>query len=211
MRATIELTLRAVASAVVLASALTPLVIGQQGMQNNNGRPVPDARDPRERDLRARQFDLRRLEEEAHRPAKRRQEPQLALAQIKEDYLRIQLVNNDLVQAVSSRVELDLKFVAKSASEIKKRAGRLKDNLVLPKPEEDSKRPQVEAVKLESALLALDELINGFVRNPIFNNALVVDASMAAKARRDLEEIINLSDEIKKSSEKLSKDAQKSQ
>ncbi|MBA3439549.1 MAG: hypothetical protein H0T92_06750 [Pyrinomonadaceae bacterium] len=57
----------------------------------------------------------------------------------------------------------------------------------------------------------MNELIAGFVNNSVFKSAGVVDAELSAKARRDLKGIIELSEGIKKSSEKLNKAAQKSQ
>ncbi len=64
-------------------------------------------------------------------------------------------------------------------------------------------------MRLKSALSELGELITGFVNNPAFKSSNVVDARLAAKARRDLEGIIELSSGIKKCGEKLSKVTQK--
>ena len=154
------------------------------------------------------------LEKELRRPIEQ-PEPQLALAQIREDFWHIQIVNKGIAQAVLSGASLDPKFIAKSAAEIKKRAGRLKYNLVLPAPEKGTKRPKVEIgaepEQLKSSLSMLSGLILGFVSNPLFQNVNTVDAELSAKARRDLEGIIELSEGIKKSSEKLNKAAQKSQ
>jgi hypothetical protein len=130
-------------------------------------------------------------------------------AQISEDFLRLQVVNADLMQAVLEGGALDLTFVAKSASEIKKRAGRLKDNLMLPEPEKGPGRPPVEvgaeAGQLRSSLSTLGELIYEFAHNPVFKQANVADLQMLAKVRGDLEQIIELSGQVKKSSEKLHK------
>lgn len=162
---------------------------------------------------RARVTNNRRIEEGLRRPAERA-EPQLAVVQIKEDYVRIQVVNSDLARAASQGGALDLKFVAKSASEIRKRAERLKHNLALPEPEKAAARPSAEAgdeqARLRASVSTLGKLITGFVRNPIFREVGVVDARSAVTARRDLEEIIGLSDRLKKESERLNKAAQKS-
>ena len=162
---------------------------------------------------RARVINNRRIEEGLRKPAERT-EPQLAVAQIKEDYVRIQVVNSDLVRAASQGGALDLKLVAKSASEIRKRAERLKHNLALPEPEQAAERPAAEAgdeeARLRASVSTLGKLIAGFVRNPIFREVGVFDARSAATARRDLEEIIGLSGRLKKESERLSKAVQKS-
>lgn len=222
MKFTIKILPR-VAAAVVLAWAITPSILGQQdpsapgqrGGRNESERGARERemremreREMRDRDLRERQFNLRMLENEARRPVDR-YEPRLAHTQIKEDFARIQVINNDLAQSVSRGGALDFKSIAKSASEVKKRAERLKFNLALPEPEKNTKRPKAEVTaepeQLKSSLSALGELVAGFVSNPIFKNTGVVDAQTSAKARRDLEEIAELSDGIKKSSEKLSK------
>src|SRR5205809_919754 len=52
-------------------------------------------------------------------------------------------------------------------------------------------------------VLKLGRLIFSFVDNPFFKEASVVDTQLTAKARRDLEEIIDLSGQIKKNSEQL--------
>jgi hypothetical protein len=162
---------------------------------------------------RARVINNRRIEEGLRKPAERT-EPQLAVAQIKEDYVQIQVVNSDLVRAASQGGALDLKLVAKSASEIRKRAERLKHNLALPEPEQAAGRPAAEAgddeARLRASVSTLGKLIAGFVRNPIFREVGVFDARSAATARRDLEEIIGLSGRLKKESERLSKAVQKS-
>ncbi len=163
---------------------------------------------------RARVHNNRRIEEGLRRPAGRGAAPQLALAQIKEDYVQLQVVTGDLARAASQGGALDPKFVAKSASEIRKRAERLKHNLALPEPEQAAERPSAEAgdeeARLRASVSALGKLIAGFVRNPIFREVGVVDARSAATARRDLEEIIGLSGRLKKESERLSKAVQKS-
>ncbi len=200
------------AAAILLASAIAPSVAGQQiSSASGQDRAARERREQREQ-LQRRQFALRMLENEARRPVERH-EPRLALTQIREDFWHIQLVNKDLAQAVLSSAALDPKFIAKSAAEIKKRAGRLKFNLMLPEPEKGTKRQKAqvgaEPEQLKSSLSALNELIAGFMSNPIFKSTGVVDAELSAKARRDLEGIIELSEGIKKSSERMNKAAQK--
>lgn len=139
----------------------------------------------------------------------------LDFEQINEDFVRLQKVNNSLAQAVVTSDSIDLKLVAQSAAEIKKRADRLKLNLALPEPEPGAARNKIvvgpEAKHLRPALAALDIMVLRMVRNPLFKNPKLVDARQAPQVRRDLESIIELSAELKKRSEQLSKDAQKSQ
>jgi hypothetical protein len=143
-----------------------------------------------------------------------RREPRLYLAQIREDYVRIQVVNNELAQAAAATGTLDLKMVSRSVAEIKKRADRLMLNLALPEADSAEERPKpavgTEAEQLKKALAALDALILRMVRNPLFRNPKLVDARESPLVRRDLEEIIELSGQLKKRSEQLSKAAPKS-
>lgn len=143
-----------------------------------------------------------------------RRASRLNFAQIGEDYVRLQKVNNNLAQAVVTSDTIDLKLVAQSASEIKKCADRLKLNLALPELESGAAPNRIvvgpEAKHLRPALAALDIMILRMVRNPLFKNPKLVDTRQAPQVRRDLEAIIELSAELRKRSEQLSKAAQKS-
>ena len=86
---------------------------------------------------------------------------------------------------------------------------------MLPEDSNSSERPKWEVGRedepLKSALSALDKLVLDFVNNPIFEQAKAVNVQMAARARRALEDIIELSNRIRKSSELLKKAPQKVQ
>jgi hypothetical protein len=202
---------RAVAALFLLA-ALAPLVQGQRSGRGSSS-PAPTRETSAMNEL-EREMNERTLEEQLRTPASRR-EQRLSYEQLSEDFKRIQLINNDLVAAASRDAALDLKFVTRSAGEIRKLAARLKDNLVLPEPSKGSKRFQAEvepeSAQLKSSLLALGKLVAGFAHNPVFKEPNIVDAQLSAKARLDLEDIIVLSEQVRKSSEKLNKIAQKSQ
>lgn len=192
--------LRRAQSGVILALLTVPAVMGQQG------RPGDHSHD---RDLRGSDFDLRMLDKQAGRRTGR-QAGWVGFTQAADSFKELQLVNNKMMQAVVRGNTLDLEFVAKSASEIRKYAERLKTNLVLPEAEKGPRRSKVEvgsgSEELRSSLSALGELVADFASNPIFKgrNAVdVVDVQLSAKARRDLEEIIELSSQVKKSSERL--------
>jgi len=53
----------------------------------------------------------------------------------------------------------------------------------------------------------LGRLIFGFVDNPFFKEESVVDTQLTTKTRRDLEDIIELSKQIKKRSDRFAKEA----
>ena len=193
---------RAAAALAFLASLLASAARGQQ--------PVRTL----ERLLRERQSTIykRAMEDDLRRPAGRAEEEErLALAQIVEDYERIQLVNSDLARATSDPADLDLKLAADSASEIRKRAERLLNNLALPEPPADVERVRMPAEgeeQLRPSLGMLRRLVERFVRSPLFREVNVIDAQVSTRARRDLEGIIELSGRLKKDCERYSKGSQ---
>lgn len=195
-------------TALALAAEVAPLCMGQQSTTQRR----PDSTQRELQRTLERDLLFREMEEMAARGPAPRPTRQLALTQINEDFERIQIVNHALSQAVASGEELDLKLVAQAASEIKKRAGRLKENLILPEIDEDRRKASdmIEPGQLKASLVALDRLVISFVTNPGFQSVKVVDTQWSARARRDLEEIIELSGRVRKSSEQIYKAAQKS-
>ena len=127
-----------------------------------------------------------------------------ALAQIREDFWRIQLANDQLLGSLSNPSAIDSRLIAKTAAEIRTRAKRLKDNLALPGPEKESRfSADVAAGDLRSSIASLSTLINSFVTNPMLSQRHVVDATLSLTASRDLEYIIIRSGELRKSAAKL--------
>ena len=161
-----------------------------------------------ERDLDLRSWNLRILSLQYNKNKhKSRPNPQQALEQLQKDFSRLQIANNDLLRTALSNTALDPKFVSRSVSEIKRRAERLNENLALPEPEklpgQTGTQALVNSPQLKPSVLKLGRLIFSFVDNPFFKEASVVDTQLTTKARRDLEDIIELSGQIKKSSEQL--------
>jgi hypothetical protein len=190
-----------VGSFVVVALFLAPALHAQQNSGRNARTDIlqQELRRQSEREM------LERAMTEA--PKENRRTPNIALAEFKTDFLGLQVVSNRLMNAVAGGAALDLNLVGKSTAEIGKVARRLKANLALPKPIESPARQQATSElgfeQLRPSLLALDQLIVAFVSNPVFESAKVVDAELSAKARRDLDQIIELSGELKKGSERL--------
>jgi len=173
--------------------------------------PVPGTRgrtDPVQRELQ-RRVESKAIERALGASPRRRaeREQRLLISQIREDFLRIQIVDDDLQRSVSSRAPLDLKVVARFASEITKRSERLKDNLALPQVEEIPALPEPQGEtgmeQLRASLSLMSNLIQVFVENPFFEKYKVVDAKLSAQARRDLEQIIKVSKQVKRRSEEL--------
>jgi hypothetical protein len=155
-----------------------------------------------------RRFESETIERALARTPRRRAEHErrLVLIQIRLDFLQIQVVNDDL-QAASRAGLPDLQAVAKSAAEITKRAGRLKENLALPKSEAAAQSADAEAdmgiEQLHSALSVLSNSVVAFAENPVFERLGVIDAKLSLQASRDLDQIIAVSKRIKRSCEKL--------
>jgi len=181
--------------AILFAFAVFPLV----GAQSPRDRERE--REANERDLELRSWNLRLISINARKSRYRKPDVKQALAQLQEDFTRLQIVNKNLGRAAIANGDLDFKFVSKSVSEIKKRAERLNSNLALPEPE--TTNPNSDAVvqpqRLKVSVLKLVRLVYRFVDNPFFKEASVVDTQLTSEARRDLEQIIELSGQIKKS------------
>lgn len=163
-------------------------------------------READEQDIQRRSFNLRMLHIMAKQSRARKANPQLALAQVQDDFTHIQLINKKLGLSALRNSNLDLNFVTKAASEINTRADRLKENLALPAPAETAEpfKYNVEnATQLKAPIVDLARLILDFTDNPYFKEASVLETEQANKARRDLENIIALSERIRELSRKL--------
>lgn len=160
-----------------------------------------------ERDLEERIAYQRWLATLAERRSKKVRDPKLALEQLQKDFKGIQATNLEMVKKLSQGGSPDLKFFAQSADEIKKFAARLKTNLALPEIEKDEKKlPQntvLTVVKLKVSILNLGKLVYNFVKSPLFQQINVVDPNESLKVHLMLNEIIELSESIKKNCENL--------
>lgn len=204
--------------AVTIVLALPPSVNAQTDDRESKGRPTPGGlvqpEGPRQPSIRERQFRVLEMEREATRVRTPEQE-KLALAQIGEDYEKLQVINNKMMGTTMRAVAPDYARIAETTAEIKMRAKRMKENLRLSKvgPTKDEKGPDYkkaqDAKGLKASLVSLDGSIMSFVKNPIFKNPGVVDVEQAEKASRDLETIIELSNLINKDAQRLGTSAQK--
>ena len=188
------------AAVMILASAFAVTVSGQPPPNNQSrGRT-----DPLQRELQRR--DEREKIESALRASPTRQTlryPPLVLAQIREDFLRIQVVARRLAHATSTDATPKLELIMKSAIEIRKRVVRLKKNLAL--TGSDSGEAREVAMKersLRPAVLSLNEQVDQFVSNPMFHEVRLANVQLSARALSDMEAIIELADELKLIAEK---------
>ena len=165
-------------------------------------------RELNDREIELRSWNLKILSLSANKKPKNKISPEQALAQVQEDFTRIQIVNKNLVFSIGDKRPLDLKFVTKSVSEIHKRSERLNETLALPEFEKNSLTatlPVATTTQLKLSLLKLGNLIYSFTNNPFFEEPTVIDTALTLKARRELIEIVELSSQIKKDSERLGK------
>lgn len=143
--------------------------------------------------------EIERVRREAVKPQQRYQTTRFP--QIKEDFERIQLINSDVLQAISLKAEPDYRRLSEAAAEVKKRATRLRSNLFPSEFRVESKQSEQRLKgpeNLKSLLTELDKAITTFVHNPMFENTRVVNEEDSKKAQEDLEKIIDLSARTRK-------------
>ena len=165
-------------------------------------------------DDRARQVDegrLRSAEMDAGTDEKNQKLVQAAIANMKADFTRIQVLRNDIARNLVAHKPLDYRLISEQTAEINKRASRL--NVYLrAHVAEDEKEDSLELKNDEmiSALVRMCKLIDSFTENPALKNAATIDSKDVAKAKenkanadRDLLAIIKLSSSLRKESERL--------
>ena len=133
------------------------------------------------------------------------------VAQVKQDFERILTLHNEIVRAVSADKALDQDFVSSATAEIKKRATRLQTTLALDPPATGERNQQklkkLDDAQEKDALIVLCKQIKSFVQNPVIETPGTVDIQQLARARQDLQDVIQLGERINKGAEKLKKTA----
>ncbi len=182
---------------VVLLLGLAAPLFGQVSVRQSTLNP----NSPAQSEMQAREWALAHIPDEVNKHFKKEQVS--LFAQIREDFTRLQVVNNEMMQTVFVKKNVDRKLIAATTAEINKRAARLSENLVLPRLDDKAKNQKRDDAGndsgLQAGLLKLDRCIMSFISNPLFKQPNVVDAQLALKARRDLDLIIRLSKQLKTS------------
>ena len=173
--------------------------------------PVPSSSDAM-REMLEREMKIRRLEMEKENDKKPSLEvSKETIKQVNDDFAQIQGINAEIMRAYIAGTPPDYKHISEAMAEIRKRASRLRTNLLLPASDDIESEPAtLEAASKRpgrSPLLDLNDLISSFVTNPIFKNADTIDLDLGLKAKRDLASIVDLSDRISRSADKLNKTA----
>ena len=121
--------------------------------------------------------------------------------QLREDFLKLDSINAQKLAA------LDYKSLSEATGDLKNRATRIRYNVpVLMGPGKSEKpRFDVNPDQLPSMLPELGRLIDSFLGSPIFRETSPNDAELRAKAVRDLEGIIALSDTINRVARRVNK------
>lgn len=176
------------------------------------GPPAPGNRDPvaEARERQQREAQLRSLEMVGGAKKADRRGAEAAAEQMRDDFRAIQLLRNKLVRYLLSEKPLDYKHIAAETEEINRRASRLKTHLMRETPDDGksgpAKRPDTgDDAQVKDALVRMCKRIDSFTENPVFKFPDVIDVDQTARAGRDLDAVIQLSDEIRKAAEKLRK------
>jgi hypothetical protein len=122
------------------------------------------------------------------------------LAQLaqRNDFRKLQVVNNDLMKRVfkpTGTQNITPKEIGSKLGEIKKIAERLRESFAFPKIEADG---PANDLALRPGLLQLDEAIIRFVDNPSFRELRVYDTEQASQAAKDLNEVARLAEALRR-------------
>jgi hypothetical protein len=197
---------------ILLTSAVAIAISGSATRTLAQTRPNPNLPPGAEtnREMRDREANIT-LMERGKDEAKAREATQ---KQMNEDFQQIQTEDAAMRTLFASAAPPDYKKIYDDAADIKVRATRLKNLLVLPPSgKEDKRKKERESESdLKTSLPTLAEAVKSFVSNPIFHQQAgqPVDYRDLSKARRDLDDIIELSSRIAKTAQNLSKGSGKS-
>ena len=199
-------------SARISAAALLLLVNGSALAQQQNQPPPPPRVDSRaefekykvtKKEMEARETDIRLAEKGAKEIDGNKES--LTMKRVTENFARLQTVTNEIVQRVKNDPTLDYLHVKDATVQINKCAQRLKRDLVFPETQtKKEKRDDSDDTDVRASVLRLDALVKGFVTNPFLTKGLQ-DEELGAKASRDLDQIIGISNSIRKHADKLNK------
>ena len=153
---------------------------------------------------------LNRMKNDAKAASERRRN---LFPQINDDFQRIQVIHNEMVRMLQPDKGLNYERLMDLTGDLKKRGARLRENLALPEPEKTDTQPAhakaTDDAHLIKTIADLHDVVVSFVANPIFKNLGVVDAKVVDAATKDLNNLIDLSDEIKREAKTLGKSAKK--
>ena len=190
------------AAHLVCVIALTAACGAVRAQGGRGSSPPPQ---PRQQDLGLREHQVGELE---RAPVKKR-DPKDVMAEVNDDLTRLGALHEGITAALAATNQpLDNKSFVDRATEIKTRSTQLRTDLALPLDEKAPKHDVLKGVDnatLQPVLSVLDKLLDSFLHNPVFTDTGAIDLQLAAKARQDLEDIIVVSEKVRKTAEKLGK------
>jgi hypothetical protein len=116
---------------------------------------------------------------------------------MRNDFRKLQLVNNQLMLRVfrpTDAQKITNKEIRSSLGEIKKLAERLRLNFGFAK----TTLVLTDEIVLHKGLDRLDDAVVSFVQNPLFQQPRVWDVELASRAEKDLGQILELADVLRK-------------
>lgn len=199
----------------ILVLTLTVLLAGTAAVLGQVPPPVADNANPQDRGLKDRSVDMERVKRDEKKGVATGK-PGEAVAEtkfneIKEDFEQIQVTQSEIVEAYQKSGKIDYQFISTRAERISKRGTRLKENLFPPPPQKDDKKKKkknkdqepVEVAEtrrvpedVKTLIADIDNTLALFVANAMFSNTRVVNADDHAKAKSDLEHIVELSNKL---------------
>jgi hypothetical protein len=148
-------------------------------------------------DVQNREWALANIRQNVSGPFAR--EKRASIITLRDDFRKLQLVNNELMKRKFLLATITPKEIRASLGEIKKVAQRLRANFNLPEVEsQKNSGGSAYNVTLSPGLLLLDETVMRFVENPFFQQPKVLDTELASLAAKDLNEILRLTDFLRK-------------
>ena len=215
------------AAAILWLVAMTSATLAQGGPPAAAGPPANNNPNLESRARQIREGALRSAEMDAAVEKRNQQRVEALVVQVKEDFAHLQIVRNEIARNLVARKPLDYHLISDQTTEINKRANRLKIYMMPRAPEDKEKEPknppdqhptpagrevtpQLNSENMTGALVRLCKLIDSFVENPALKNevnAQQLDKAKADKARadRDLLSIVELSNDLQKSADRLNK------
>jgi hypothetical protein len=199
-------------AAGIFTLSLAAPSLAQSGAPPGAGPPPIISIKREEHGRRASEAKLRSAELEAGAEAESQKHIQAAIANMKQDFTRIQVLRNDIARNLIARKPLDYNLITEQTAEINKRAHRLNVYMLAHAPEDkETKDPSdLKSEEMSGALVRLCKLIDSFTDNPALKNAATVNSKEIEKAKedkaradRDLLAIMKLSESIHKKSDGL--------
>ena len=180
---------------------LATLLLLETSSYSQGSSRAPGAPGNSQQDMQSREWALTHVSDEVSKHFGPQNKP--SLSQIREDFHRLQVVNNELMKSVFVKNSIDPKRLLVSITEIRTRATRLKASLALGESEGELERKTnaincapPEKFELSPTLLLLDRAVMNFVNNPLFQQPKVLDSKLAIKAENDLGEVLRLAEVI---------------